>query len=84
MATSQAKIGWKTPRMRENKNYRSVPFYRLWNRKFEKNSKKIQNIKKYHFAFISRQYRLGMAKTERKYKLSFRSYTIRNRKFQKK
>ena len=26
MATFQAKIGWKRPRKRENKNYRSDPF----------------------------------------------------------
>ena len=26
MASFQAKIGWKWPRERENKNYRSVPF----------------------------------------------------------
>ena len=26
MATFQAKIGWKTPRNRENENYRFVPF----------------------------------------------------------
>ena len=26
MATFQAKTGWKRPRKRENKNYRSVPF----------------------------------------------------------
>ena len=26
MVSFQAKIGWKRPRKRENKNYRSVPF----------------------------------------------------------
>ena len=26
MASFHAKIGWKKPRKRENKNYRSVPF----------------------------------------------------------
>ena len=26
MASFQAKIGWKTPRKRKNKKYRSVPF----------------------------------------------------------
>ena len=45
MATFQAKTGWKRPRKRENKNYRSVPFSPR-NRKFQKNSKKIQKIKK--------------------------------------
>ena len=26
MASFQAKRGWKRPRMRENRNYRSIPF----------------------------------------------------------
>ena len=26
MASFQAKIGWKMPRKRENKNYRFIPF----------------------------------------------------------
>ena len=26
MTSFKAKIGWKSPRKRENKNYRSVPF----------------------------------------------------------
>ena len=55
MASFPAKIGWNRPRKRENKNYRSVPFcsYPTRNRKFQKNSKKIQKIKKYHCGFIS-------------------------------
>ena len=48
MASFQATIVWKRPRKRENKNYRFVPFrsYLTRNRKFQKNSKKIQKIKK--------------------------------------
>ena len=48
MASFQAIIGWKRPRKSENKNYRSVPFrsYPTRNRKFQKNSRKIQKIKK--------------------------------------
>ena len=48
MASFQAKIVWKRPRKRENKNYRFAPFrsYLTRNRKFQKNSKKIQKIKK--------------------------------------
>ena len=40
-----------------------VPFhsYTTPNRKFEKNGKQIQKIKKYHYGFISKQYRLGKA-----------------------
>ena len=56
----EAKIGRKRPRKTENKNYRSVPFrsYPTRNRNFQKNSKKIQKIKKYHYGFISVQNRL--------------------------
>ena len=60
MDSYQAKIGWKRMRKSENKNYRSVPFRSnpTRNRNFEKNSKKIQKIKKYHYGFISVQNRL--------------------------
>ena len=45
-----------------------VPFrsYTTRNRKFEKNGKKIQKIKKYQYGFISRQNRLEKDKKERK------------------
>ena len=45
-----------------------VPFrsYTTRNRKFEKNGKKIQKIKKYHYGYISKQYRQGKAEKERK------------------
>ena len=48
MTSFQAKIGWKRLRKRENKNYRFVSFrpYKTRNRKFQKNSNKIQKIKK--------------------------------------
>ena len=57
MASFQAKIGWKTQRKRENKNCHSVSFrsYPTRNRKFQKNSKKIKKIKKYHYGLISSQ-----------------------------
>ena len=45
MASFPAKIGCKMMRKRKNKNYHSVPFPTR-NRKFQKNSKKIQKIKK--------------------------------------
>ena len=63
MASFQAKIGWKRPRKRKNKNYRSVPFcsYTTRNRKFQKNSKKIRKTKQYHYGFISSQNRLEKA-----------------------
>ena len=56
MASFKAKTGWKRPRMRENKNYRSVPFLLDAKQKIPKNSKKIQKVKKYHYVFFSRQY----------------------------
>ena len=68
MASFQANIGWKRMRKNENKNYRSVPFcsYPTRNRNFQKNSKKIQKIKKYHYGFISIQNRSEEAKKNQK------------------
>ena len=68
MASFQAKIGWKWLRKSESKNYRSVPFrsYPKRNRKFQKNSKKIQKINEYHYGFISSQNRLEKAEKMRK------------------
>ena len=42
MAPFQAKIGWKRPKKRKNKNFLSVPFrsYPTGNRKFQKKRKK--------------------------------------------
>ena len=42
--------------------FRSCPAH---NRKFQKNNKKIQKIKKYHYEFISRQNRLEKDEKER-------------------
>ena len=68
MDSHPAKIAWKTVRKSENKNYRSVPFrsYPTHNRNFQKNSIKIQKIKKYHYGFISVQNRLQEAEKNRK------------------
>ena len=68
MPLFQAKIGWKMPRKREYKNYRSVPFrsYTTNNRKFQKNSENIQKIKKHLYGFLSCQNRFEKAKKERK------------------
>ena len=68
MTSCLAKLGLKRPRKKENKNYRSTPFrsYPTRNRNFQKNSKNIQKIKKYHYGFISRQTRLEKAEKERK------------------
>ena len=63
MASFQAKVSWKSTRNGENKNFH---FYPSRNRKFQKNSKKIQKIKKYHDGFILNQNRLDKAEKERK------------------
>ena len=49
----------------------------MHNRKFHKNSKKIQKIKQYRYDFISYQNRLEKSEKGRKYKLSFRSVPTR-------
>ena len=53
MNTFKDKIGWKRMRKREIKNF--VPFrsYPTHDLKFQKNSKKIEKIKRYHYGFIS-------------------------------
>ena len=68
MTSFQAKIGWKMPRKRKNKNYRSGTFrsYTTPNRKFQKNSKNIHQIKKYLYGFLSSQNRSEKAEKERK------------------
>ena len=53
------------------------------NRKFQKNSKKIKEIKKHHYDFFSGQNKLGKAEKERKKIVPTSSYLTRNRKFQK-
>ena len=67
MVSFQAKIGWKMMRKRENKNFHSVPFcsYPTRKRKFQKNRKKIQKIKKYRCGIISTRNRLENAAKER-------------------
>ena len=72
MASFQAKIGWKRLRKRENKTIASFRPYPYRNRKFQKNSKKIQKIKKFLCGFISSQNRMEKAEKERKQKLSLR------------
>ena len=60
--------------------------YTTHNRKFQKNSKKIQKIRKHDPSFFSSQNRLQKAVTERKLKkkiVSMCSYPTRNRKLKK-
>ena len=59
--------------------------YPTRNWKFQKNSKKIKKVKKYHYGFISRQESVGKGGERDKLKIivTFRSYPTRNLKFQK-
>ena len=66
MDSFQAIIGCKRMRNGENKNYPSFCSCPTRNRKFQKNRKKIQKIKKYHYEFISRQNRLEKDGKKRK------------------
>ena len=68
MSSFQAKIDWGRQKKRENKNCRFVPFrsYPTRNLKFQKNSNKIEKIKKYHYGLNSSKNRLEKAEKERK------------------
>ena len=67
MASFQAKIGWKKPRKRENKNYHSVSFqpdpYQKIHKKLQKKFKKLE---KYSYGFFSSKNWLENAEKERK------------------
>ena len=60
MASFQAKIFWKMPRKRENKNYCFVPILSGAEQKIQK--KKAKKLKKYHYGIISSQNILEKAK----------------------
>ena len=67
MASFQAKIFWKMPRKRENKNYRFVPFLSDALQKIpKKQQNNSKNKKKYNDGFISSQNRLKEDERERK------------------
>ena len=67
MGSFQAKIVWKMPRKRENKNYCFVAILSGAEYKMpKKKSKKIKKIKKYHYGIISSQNILEKAKKEGK------------------
>ena len=83
MASLQAKIIWKRPRKRENKNYRVVTFLTDALQKIPKKQQK--NKKKFHYGVISSQKQFGKGKEREKIKIivSFRPYLTHNLKFQK-
>ena len=51
---------------KERKKIVPTSSYLTRNRKFQKNSKKIQTLRKHHYGFFSSQNMLGKAKKERK------------------
>ena len=62
---------------RKRKKVNIVVLFRSYltrNRKFQKNSKKIQKIQKYHYGSIPSHHRLKEDEKEGKKKLSFRSF----------
>ena len=66
MDSFQAKLGWKRMRQREIKIIVLFRSYPTRNKKFQKNRKKIQKIKKYHYGFISSHNRLEKDGKQRK------------------
>ena len=79
MASFPAKIGWKRPTKRGNKNYCSVSFLPKASLKIQKKiAKKFKKLKKYHYGTISSQNRLEKAQREKiKIIVSFRSVPTR-------
>ena len=67
MASIQAKISWERPRKRKKKIV-PMSFYATRDRKFQKNSKKIEKPKNHHFGNFSSQNKLGKAEKEGKKK----------------
>ena len=66
MASFEAKIGWQGLEREKIKIIILIRSYPMRNRKYQKNSEKIQKIKKYHYRFISSQNSLEKEKKERK------------------
>ena len=64
----QAKIGWEWSKKRENKKIVPMSSSPTRDREFQKNSIKIQKIKKHHYDFFSSENKLGNAEKEWKKK----------------
>ena len=86
MASFPAKIGWNSPRKRENKNYRSVPFLPDAKQKISKKQPKNSKKQKIPLCLHLKPKQVGNGRERRKAKIivTFRSYPTRNRKFKKK
>ena len=81
MGSFQAKIGWKRPRKRENKNYRSIPLrciplrsYPTDKRKPQKNSKKFKKLKR--SAMASFQENIGRKRPGKRENKNYRSVLL--------
>ena len=84
MNSFQSKIGWKRMGMGENKNYHSVSFLPMRNRKCQKITKKLKKLKNSNMnTFRAKIGWKRMRKREIKIIISFLSYLTRSRKFQK-
>ena len=71
MASFQAKTRRERLRMCEKKILVLIHSNPTRNRELQKNSKKIQKIKKHHYGFFSSQNRTGQAENERKKNCSY-------------
>ena len=79
MASFQAKTRGETPRKRENKNYRFVPFQSDTKQRIPKKQEKIP----LSLHLKPKQVGKGRERQKTKIIVLFRSYPTRNRKFQK-
>ena len=85
MASFQAKIGWKSPRKSDSKNYRSVPLLPDAQQKIPKKQQKNSKNKKIALwpYFKTMQVRKGRERKKKEIIVSFCSCPTLNRKFQK-
>ena len=75
MASFQAKIGLKTPRMRENKNYRSIPFLPDTKQKIKKKiAKKFKGLK--NTIIASFQAKIGQKMLKKREYKNYRSVSF--------
>ena len=85
MASFQAKISWKRPRKRKNKNCLSIPFLPDGQQKIPKKEKKKSKNQKIPLWLHSKPKQVGKGRGIEKIKIAvpFRSHSTRNRKFKK-
>ena len=75
MASFQAKTGWKRLRMRENKNYCSVPF--LPDAKLKIPKKKTIKLKKLKYTIMtSFQAKIGLKRPRKRKNKNYRSVSV--------